>query len=75
MQADVAEKISNKVKLLSAEQQEKILEFVEQFEPAPRSLWDMWKVHLSEIPDEELEKLPVDGAENHDHYLYGAPKK
>jgi len=29
----------------------------------------------SEIPDEEWEKLPSDGSVNHDHYLYGAPKK
>lgn len=28
-----------------------------------------------EIPKEELDKLPRDGAKNHDHYLYGAPKK
>ena len=27
------------------------------------------------IPEEELDKIPHDGAENHDHYLYGAPKK
>ncbi len=27
------------------------------------------------IPQSELEKLPTDGAINHDHYLYGAPKK
>ncbi len=24
---------------------------------------------------EEIASLPHDGAENHDHYLYGAPKK
>ncbi len=28
-----------------------------------------------DIPAAEWEKLPVDGAQNHDHYLYGAPKK
>ena len=28
-----------------------------------------------DIPAEEWDKLPTDGAENHDHYLYGAPKK
>ena len=28
-----------------------------------------------EIPSAELEALPRDGAKNHDHYLYGAPKK
>ncbi len=28
-----------------------------------------------DVPESELEKLPSDGAVNHDHYLYGAPKK
>ena len=28
-----------------------------------------------DIPESEWEKLPVDGAEEHDHYLYGSPKK
>ena len=27
------------------------------------------------ISDEEWRKLPKDGAENHDHYLYGSRKK
>ena len=28
-----------------------------------------------EIPLDEWKELPSDGAENHDHYLYGSPKK
>jgi len=28
----------------------------------------------AEVPAEEWAKLPHDGAINHDHYLYGAPK-
>ena len=28
-----------------------------------------------EVPAADLEKLPQDGAENLDHYLYGAPKR
>ena len=27
------------------------------------------------IPEEEWAKLPVDGAEQHDHYIYGTPKR
>lgn len=27
------------------------------------------------IPAEEQAKMPVDGAANHDHYIYGAPKQ
>jgi len=28
-----------------------------------------------DVPDEELERLPVDGAAQHDHYIYGLPKR
>ncbi len=27
------------------------------------------------IPEEELEKLPTDGAAELDHYIYGTPKR
>jgi hypothetical protein len=29
----------------------------------------------AEVPASELEKLPIDGGQNLDHYLYGAPKQ
>ena len=29
----------------------------------------------ADAPPEELDKLPVDGASQHDHYLYGTPKR
>ena len=29
----------------------------------------------AEVPASELEKLPTDGGQNLDHYLYGAPKR
>lgn len=32
------------------------------------------KLNLN-FPEEELDPLPTDGAEEHDHYLYGSPKK
>ncbi|HXG86222.1 MAG TPA: hypothetical protein VNI84_19535 [Pyrinomonadaceae bacterium] len=75
MQSDVAEKIAEKVKVLSAEQQEQVLEFVENLEPPRRTLWEIWKEHLKDIPEEELDKIPSDASVNLDHYLYGAPKK
>jgi hypothetical protein len=30
---------------------------------------------VADLPPEVLEQLPRDGATNHDHYLYGAPKR
>lgn len=32
-------------------------------------------VNKYELTEEELNNLPVDGAEEHDHYLYETPKK
>ncbi len=75
MQTDVTEKIVGKVRVLSAEQKEKVLEFVENLEPPRRTLWEMWQGHLKDIPEEELDKIPTDASVNLDHYLYGAPKK
>jgi hypothetical protein len=75
MQIDVTEKIVGKVKVLSDEQKEKVLEFVENLEPPRRTLWEIWKEHLKDIPEEELDKIPTDASVNLDHYLYGAPKK
>ena len=28
-----------------------------------------------DVPDEEWDKLPTDLAEQHDHYIYGTPKR
>ena len=30
---------------------------------------------VSDIPPDILATLPVDGAEQHDHYIYGTPKR
>jgi hypothetical protein len=30
---------------------------------------------MGNVPDEVLDRLPVDGAAQHDHYLYGTPKR
>ncbi|MEA5536825.1 hypothetical protein [Crocosphaera sp. XPORK-15E] len=32
-------------------------------------------VNKYDLIEEDLNNLPVDGAEEHDHYLYGTPKK
>jgi hypothetical protein len=37
-----------------------------------------WKVFLERVhslPPEAFEGLPTDGASEHDHYLYGSPKR
>jgi hypothetical protein len=42
---------------------------------AGHALWNMAQKYVRDIPKAELEKLPRDGASNHDYYLYGSPKR
>jgi Arc/MetJ-type ribon-helix-helix transcriptional regulator len=43
--------------------------------PAHKPIWERILERTAAIPDEEWAKLPVDGAEQHDHYIYGTPKR
>jgi antitoxin component of MazEF toxin-antitoxin module len=38
-------------------------------------IWERIAARAAEIPPEELDKLPADGAARIDHYLYGHPKR
>jgi hypothetical protein len=38
-------------------------------------IWEFAVQLMRDAPDEALEALPMDGASQHDHYLYGAPKR
>jgi antitoxin component of MazEF toxin-antitoxin module len=37
--------------------------------------WERIAALTADIPPEELDKLPIDGAAQIDHYLYGTPKR
>ncbi|HSR53293.1 MAG TPA: hypothetical protein VLV83_20910 [Acidobacteriota bacterium] len=43
--------------------------------PSSLNIADFILREVSELPPEELEKGPEDGALEHDHYIYGTPKK
>jgi len=40
-----------------------------------RPIWERIAALAADIPPEELDKLPIDGAAQLDHYLYGHPKR
>jgi len=76
MQTDDAETIYEKVKVLPSEQQREILHHVEVLEQKTEpTIWQKIRARAKKIPDEVWEEMPHDGAEQHDHYLYGVPKK
>lgn len=43
--------------------------------PRKKRLGEMAEELFRDIPEEELARLPVDGAAQHDHYIYGLPKR
>ena len=80
MQTEIAETIYEKVKVLPLDKQEEVLEFVEEklafaAKKDSRPIWEKIVEISNRVPEEEWAKLPNDGAENLNHYLYGAPKK
>jgi hypothetical protein len=61
---------------LPTEDQQKVVEFVEKLaRPKGRTLMEKIETRISRLSAETLDRLPIDGAENLDHYLYGHPKK
>lgn len=40
-----------------------------------RPIWEVILDNMKDVPPEEFERLPKDGANEHDHYLYGHPKR
>ena len=79
MPTDLAQVVAEKVAVLPIEKQQKVLDFVESIgekaEPQKKSLFEKIEERVGKLSADTLEKLPTDGAENIDHYLYGAPKK
>ena len=40
-----------------------------------RPIWDVILDNMKDVPPGEFARLPKDGASEHDHYLYGHPKR
>src|ERR1700675_2952775 len=43
--------------------------------PAPKPIWEKICTTFSNLSEEDLHSLPVDGATQVDHYAYGLPKR
>ena len=84
MPANLEQVILEKIRALPDNKQQEVLALVEEMlkenhEQPPREnvrpIWEIITELSAQVPMEEWEKLPSDGAEQHDHYLYGAPKR
>ena len=83
MSANLEQAILEKVQELPDEKQQEVLALVEamlsqertQSTGSVRPIAEIFEELSSQIPLEEWAELPTDGAEQHDHYLYGSPKR
>ncbi len=81
MSTNSGETITEKVRMLSEDRQRQVVELVdellkeEQAGTDARPIWEIFAELSAQVPAEEWSKLPSDGAEQHDHYLYGVPKR
>jgi hypothetical protein len=73
----------NRIKVREEEERRKTLSLLEQAAPVSpvntpeddRPLSAMFAEIWADMPDEVLAKLPGDGADQHDHYIYGTTKR
>ena len=84
MSANLERAILEKIQDLPDNKQLEVLALVDEMlkqdqERRPREnvrpIWEIITELSAQIPLEEWAKLPTDGAEQHDHYLYGSPKR
>lgn len=74
----IQQAVIEKLALLSLEKQQRVLAYADELaQPKTdgQTLWDMIQECAKDVPPEAWEEVPTDGALNHDHYLYGAPKR
>jgi len=84
MSANLEQAILKKLQALPDGKQQEVLALVEtlldkeqsaQSESTRRPISEIFEKLSSQIPFEEWAELPRDGAEQHDHYLYGSSKR
>jgi hypothetical protein len=75
----VAEKhIVEKIRALSEKEREDVLRYVDRMlnsHAAKQRLGEKLVDLVADIPDEVWERIPDDGSEQHDHYIYGTQKR
>lgn len=74
--------VIQELKRLSPEQQREVADFIHKLagrETSPSTseshIWDEIAAASASLPDDAWQGVPIDGSEQHDHYLYGSPKR
>jgi hypothetical protein len=83
MSSELEAEIQKKIHDLPEAKQQRLLAVIKEFLRQPetpqrsgeRPIWAIFEELSRQVSPKEWQKLPPDGAEQHDHYLYGTPKR
>lgn len=88
MSQTIEQQVIETIRALPEDKQREVLEYAKQIskndkaaqpeikgKPKKRKLLERIEAIMKELPPEAFEGYPTDGSLNHDHYLYGAPKR
>lgn len=74
----VEKQIVEKIKTLSPDEREEVLRYVDNVlrkRDQKQTFGDKIREIVADVPDEVWDRIPADGSEQHDHYIYGTPKR
>jgi hypothetical protein len=72
------QEVIREMETLPDDQVRNVLRFIKslrQRSRSTRSIDEKIEAIVDEAPDDIWKNVPADGAEQHDHYIYGAPKQ
>jgi antirestriction protein len=79
MSVNLQQAIEEQTRVLSEDEMRRVLDFMTKLRQKEslqtKTISAIFAELSGEASLEEWKELPPDGAENHDYYLYGAPKK
>ena len=88
MNQTIEQQIIEAMRVLPEDKQKEVLAYAEQIgkdenaaqsengkKPKKRKLLATIEAIMKELPPDAFKGYPTDGSLNHDHYLYGAPKR
>jgi hypothetical protein len=83
METPILNELKERLSKLTPDDQKEVLKFLESIEAEAASasgsglagLWNEIDEIVSAVPEDAWSDVPTDGAANHDHYLYGSPKR
>ena len=83
METPILNELKERLSKLTPDDQKEVLKFLESIEAGAAGasgsglagLWKEIDEIVSAVPEDAWSDVPTDGAANHDHYLYGSPKR